>query len=162
MNIRLLLSLALCVVITGCGWHMRGSEGSTANIKALTVVSGSPYGKTERAMEKQLKSNHIESNTPDSWHLQILKETMDGNTLAFSDDNNAATQEIILEVRFSVTDGKGAVVIEPTTERVTRILESDSNRRLSSDREIDLMKQEIHDEMAANLLRRINNITQKP
>jgi len=61
MNIRLLASLALCILLGGCGFHLRGSNGSSANIEALTITSGSPYGKMTRAMEKQIKVQQIKT-----------------------------------------------------------------------------------------------------
>lgn len=158
MNIRLLTSLALCVVMTGCGWHLRGGKEATANIDALTVVAGNRYGKMVRALDRQMELQHIKDGGPSSLHLHIANENMEGNTLAFSDNNYPATQELVLEVRFSVTNAAGETVIAPNTERVVRVYESDSNRRLAVDREMDLVKQELYEEMAINLLRRIDYI----
>lgn len=161
MNIRLLASLALCILMGGCGFHLRGSNGTSANIEALTVTSGSPYGKMARSMEKQIKIQHIKTGTPDSWHLQIISEKFNSNILAYDDSIYPSTYERTLEVRFSVTNAAGEMVIVPNTERVVRVMESDSDRRLAMDRQDDLLESEMYEEMAQNLLRRIDFIASK-
>jgi LPS-assembly lipoprotein len=159
MNIRLLVSLLLCGIITGCGWHLRGAQDRPSNIDSVVLNAASPYSKTTRAMEKQIKIQHIKDSGTNTLHLQLIDEKMKSNTLAFSDSNYPATIEIQLEVRFSVTNAAGETIIAPNNERVVRVYESDSNRRLAGDRELDLIKDELYDEIAINILRRMDYIT---
>lgn len=158
MNIRLLVSLLLCGIITGCGWHLRGAQDRPSNIDSMVLNAASPYGKTTRAMEKQIKLQKIKDTGTNTLHLQLINTKMQNNTLAFSDNNYPATIEIQLEVRFSVTNAAGETVIVPNIERVVRVYQSDSNRRLAGDRELDLIRDELYDEIAINILRRIDYI----
>jgi outer membrane lipopolysaccharide assembly protein LptE/RlpB len=80
------------------------------------------------------------------------------NVLAYNDSDNAAMLQIELVVHFTVTNGKGETVIAPNNERVVRLYEPDSNRPLATDRETKLMLEEAYQEMAGNLLRRIDFI----
>lgn len=105
-----------------------------------------------------MRLQHIAASGLNAWNLVILDQQMEENVLAFSDTINAATNEIELTVQFTVTDAKGVTVIAPNTERVIRIYESNNNRRLAMDRETQLLKNEAYDEMAANLLRRVDFI----
>lgn len=162
MNIRILACLFLCLTVAGCGWHLRGSTaGGTSHITALKLVTESPYSRLSRSLDRQMKQEHIDQTAPNGWNLHILKEKTSGNTLAFSDSTYPATQEMVLEVRFSVSNPAGEEVIAPNTERVVRVLESDGDYRLAGDREQELMRDEMYDEMAANLLRRINFIAEQ-
>jgi LPS-assembly lipoprotein len=163
MKIRILASLLLCVLVTGCGFHMRGSANGVSNVKSLNVVTGSPYNRFSRILDQQMQYNHIEQNASSGWNLQIIRERLYGNTIAFSDNTYAASRELILEVRFSVSNPAGEQVIAPNTERVVRILESDNDRRLSEDREDELLRDEMYEQAAANILRRIDYLAgQKP
>ncbi len=155
MNVRILACLFLCITMVGCGWHLRGNNGAS-HITALKLVTDSPYNRLSRAVDQQIKQQHIDATSPNGWNLHILKERMSGNTLAFSDSIYPATQEMVLEVRFSVSNPAGEEVIAANTERVVRVLESDSDRRLASDREQELIRDEMYEEMAINLLRRID------
>jgi LPS-assembly lipoprotein len=158
MKIRLLASLVLCIAITGCGWQLRGSSNLATNIDALNITSGQHYGALSRSLEEQMRLQHIAASGLHAWNLVILDQEMKVNILAYSDTNNAATNEIELTVQFTVTDEKGVTVIAPNTERVVRLYESNNDRRLAMDRETQLLKNEAYEEMAANLLRRIDFI----
>lgn len=163
MKIRTLASLALCILITGCGWQLRGSKNIAANIDALTVTSERTYGALERALEEEMRIQHIADSGNNAWSLVILDQEIQQNIVAFSDTNNAATVEIELQVRFSVNNHEGKMVIAPNTERIVRLYEVNNNRRLAMDRETELLKKEIHRDMAVSLLRRIDFIAdQKP
>ncbi len=162
MKIRNLIVTFFCALtIAGCGWHMRGSENSETKIQSLNIVSGQAYGKLERSLRKEMQRQHIEEGGTEGWTIQILDQKLRQNLLSYSDSINAAMFEIELTVQFTVTNAKGETIIAPNTERVVRPYEPSNNRALATDREAALMKNEAYDEMAVNLLRRINFIAGK-
>lgn len=158
MNIQKLACLALCLIVTGCGFHLRGSGETAKNINALSITSASQYGKLVRTLQDEMRVQHIADSGQQAWHITILDEEMKENVLAYSDTNNAATLELELTVRFTVTNHTGETMIAPNTERVVRVYESNNQRRLAMERETQLLKSELYQEMAGNLLRRIDFI----
>lgn len=162
MNLRTLACIALCLAITGCGWQLRGSKNIAANIDALTITSQNNYGKMARSLTDEMRVQHIADTGEHAWNVIILDEEMKENVLAYSDTNNAAMFEIELVVRFTVLNGKGETVIAPNTERAVRVYEVNNNRRLAMDREMQLLKNEAYQEMAVNLLRRIDFVAGQP
>lgn len=157
-TIKLFISALLCVAAASCGWQLRGDKDHATNIRALSVASDTPYGKLSRALSQQMDIQHIANTGSDLWKLRIMSEELKKNIVAFSDTNNPATYELELQVRFSASNEKGETVIAPNTERVVRVYEYNNNRRLAMDRETDLLTQEIYDEMAVNLLHRVDFI----
>lgn len=162
MNIRTLLNAfsftLLCTLLAGCGWHLRGHNDNAVQIKSLQVQSSFAYGKLERALQAEMRAKHIDDNASHAWHLTILDQELRQNVLAYNDSINAAMLELELVVHFTVTNDKGETVIAPNRERVVRPFETDNNRALATDRERDLLRDEIYREMAGNLLRRIDFI----
>ncbi|HQQ64106.1 MAG TPA: hypothetical protein PLF22_11110 [Pseudomonadales bacterium] len=148
----------LCMLASGCGWQLRGDKDHATNIRALSIASEAPYGKLSRALDQQMTVQHIARTGSNTWNLRILKEDLKKNIVAFSDTNNPATYELELQVRFSASNDKGETVIAPNTERVVRLYEYNNNRRLAMDRETDLLTDEIYNEMAGNLLHRVDFI----
>lgn len=157
-SMKIIACLMLSVLATGCGWQLRGSKNTAANINALTVTSGASYGKLARALKQQMDVQHIAEGGSKTWHLQILDEKIKENVVALSDTNNPATYELELQVRFSASNENGDMVIAPNTERVVRLYEYNSNRHLAMDRETELLREEVYDEMATNLLHRVDFI----
>ncbi len=158
MKKHVLTILCFCLMTASCGWQIRGHKDSAVNIHALTVGGTSPYGRMVRSMEKQMQQQRIKSSGENAWYLMIITEDIRGTALAFGDSNNAASNEIELKVRFTVTDTKGETIIAPNTERAARIYTVNDNRRLAMDSEAELLTTELYDEMAINILRRIDFI----
>jgi LPS-assembly lipoprotein len=155
---KILACTLAAILLGGCGFQLRGSKGSVDNIEALTVTSGQQYGKLARALEAEMRAQHISDTGEHAWNLVILDQRIKQNVLAYNDSANAALIEIELVVQFTVTNEKGETVIAPNSERVVRPYEPDNNRALATDRETKLMLNETYDEMAAALLRRIDFI----
>lgn len=155
---KILISTLVLALLGGCGWQMRGNRNIAANIPALNVTSSQKYGKLARALESEMHAQHIADTGAHAWNLVILEQNVKQNVLAYNDSDNAAMLQIELVVHFTVTNGKGETVIAPNNERVVRLYEPDSNRPLATDRETKLMLEEAYQEMAGNLLRRIDFI----
>ncbi|MBK8289154.1 MAG: hypothetical protein KAY78_06025 [Pseudomonadales bacterium] len=155
---KILACTLATILLGGCGFQLRGSKNIAANIEALTVTSGQQYGKLARALEAEMRAQHISDTGEHAWNLVILDQRIKQNVLAYNDSANAALIEIELVVQFTVTNEKGETVIAPNSERVVRPYEPDNNRALATDRETKLMLNETYDEMAAALLRRIDFI----
>ena len=155
---KILACTLATILLGGCGFQLRGSKNIAANIEALTVTSGQQYGKLARALEAEMRAQHISDTGEHAWNLVILDQRIKQNVLAYNDSANAALIEIELVVQFTVTNEKGETVIAPNSERVVRPYEPDINRALATDRETKLMLNETYDEMAAALLRRIDFI----
>lgn len=158
MKTRNFIGIFFCVLLAGCGWHLRGGDSAGANIKTLNIASAQNYGKLERALRTEMRTQHIEEGGADGWTLTILSQNLRQNLLAYNDSINAAMFEVELTAQFTVTNAKGETIIAPNTERVVRPYEPNSNRALATDREANLMKTEAYNEMATNILRRINFI----
>ena len=155
---KILACTLATILLGGCGFQLRGSKNIASNIEALTVTSGQQYGKLARALEAEMRAQHISDTGEHAWNLVILDQRIKQNVLAYNDSANAALIEIELVVQFTVTNEKGETVIAPNSERVVRPYEPDNNRALATDRETKLMLNETYDEMAAALLRRIDFI----
>ena len=155
---KILACTLATILLGGCGFQLRGSKNIAANIEALTVTSGQQYGTLARALEAEMRAQHISDTGEHAWNLVILDQRIKQNVLAYNDSANAALIEIELVVQFTVTNEKGETVIAPNSERVVRPYEPDNNRALATDRETKLMLNETYDEMAAALLRRIDFI----
>lgn len=155
---KILACTLAALLLGGCGFQLRGSKNIAANIEALTITSGQSYGKLGRALEAEMRAQHIADSGQHAWNLVILDQTVKQNVLAYNNSENAALLEIEMVVQFTVTNGKGETVIAPNSQRVVRVYEPDSNRALATDRETKLLLDEAYREMAETLLRRIDFI----
>ena len=56
---KILACTLATILLGGCGFQLRGSKNIAANIEALTVTSGQQYGKLARALEAEMRAQHI-------------------------------------------------------------------------------------------------------
>lgn len=154
---RLAVVATLLAATAGCGFQLRGAN-STNSLEALTVTAADPYGEFARAFDVEMRQRNIDKGGANAWQLVILDQEMDNNVLAVNDTNNAATYEMELEVRFQALNPAGEVAIAPNTLRLVRNYEANNNRRLAMDRETQLLRNELHRDMARRLIERVNMI----
>ncbi|HSC76016.1 MAG TPA: hypothetical protein VLB90_07265, partial [Pseudomonadales bacterium] len=65
---KLLACTLVVALLGGCGFQLRGSKNMAANISALTVTSSSHYGKLARALEAEMRAQHIADSGTQAWN----------------------------------------------------------------------------------------------
>ena len=104
----------VALMLGGCGFQLRGSQNVSANIPALTISTSQQYGKLSRALEAEIRAQHIADTGSQVWNLTILDQDIKQNVLAYNDSDNAAMLEIELVVSFTVTNEKARPLLRLT------------------------------------------------
>ena len=90
---KILACTLATILLGGCGFQLRGSKNIAANIEALTVTSGQQYGKLARALEAEMRAQHISDTGEHAWNLVILDQRIKQNVLAYNDSALATDRE---------------------------------------------------------------------
>eukprot|EP01029_Cantina_marsupialis_P022461 TRINITY_DN548455_c0_g1_i1.p1 TRINITY_DN548455_c0_g1~~TRINITY_DN548455_c0_g1_i1.p1 ORF type:complete len:189 (+),score=4.52 TRINITY_DN548455_c0_g1_i1:92-658(+) len=102
---RVSLVLFLSILLTACGFHLRGEYNVPEDIKEISVTSFDPYGKITRLVKEQLRLSKIEivDPQPNIPNLHITGESISDRTLSLYQNTRAAEKEITYIVRYRVT-----------------------------------------------------------
>lgn len=157
-TIALLLGFAV-LVTAGCGYHLRGTTSVPKELKTLTLNSYDPYGPLTRSVREQLRLSDvtvIRDQDPRSKKLPSLRITGSSEgrqTVSIFRDGKTAEYQLVLEVRAEVLiPGKE---LFPITIRVFRSFFDNSLTALAKDNEGDIIRQELREQAAQQLVRKL-------
>ncbi|TKI05477.1 LPS assembly lipoprotein LptE [Martelella alba] len=160
-NKALLLGFAV-LLTAGCGFHLRGSTANTAvpqELKTLTLNSYDQYGPLTRAVREELRLNDmkiVKDSDPKSRLLPSLRITNSSEsqeTVSVFQDGKTAEYQLMLDVQASLlTPGKD---LYPINVRVFRSFFDNPLTALAKDNEGDIIRQELREQAAQQLVRRL-------
>lgn len=152
-------ALLAVTLLAGCGFKLRGDYLLPENLTTLYVTSEDIHGELTRLLKLHLVNNEVtvvklpKNNVPE---LRILKDQLNRRTLSLFENGQVAEYELTYtvnyEVRFSADD----------TQRfafdLTRNYQDNPNRALAKSRELVLLRTEMRQEAANQILRNLASI----
>lgn len=160
-HIRPALLLASCLLVTACGFQLRGSGGGTSipdSWRSMYLMTGNPNGELGREVHAQFAANGINwmDNREDAaYTIKLGPEQFGRENLSINAEARAAEFELTLSTRFEVTDANGAVVIESTQSSIVQQMENDPRNVVGKAEEMRILRGEMRTQLAQKILRHI-------
>ncbi|MFL9924428.1 LPS assembly lipoprotein LptE [Herbaspirillum lusitanum] len=151
-----LLMLAAALLLSACGFHMRGP----ANLPFKSINLGFSPGST---LGVELKRNIqasgvqvVDDAKSAEAVMQVLSDTRDRQILTLN--TNGRVREYALFQRFSfvVKDNKGVIIIPPTNVTLRRVITYDENQELAKQAEEALLYRDMQSDLVQQILRRLS------
>jgi LPS-assembly lipoprotein len=147
------------VLLSGCGFQLRGNYLLSPQLQTLYVSSVDPHGELTRIVKQHLKVNHVKvvKNTTENLpELRILADKLDRRTLSLFDNGQVAEYEIIYTVNYQLNLPKQET--QYYRFELTRDYQDDPDNALAKSRELSLMLREMRREAADKILRNMASI----
>ena len=152
------LVLIMCLLITGCGFHLRGSLDIPESLKTVYISPYEPYEPFQAELRCRLLDNNVKilnSRENNVTVLEVSRPNTNEEALAFSSSGEVQRFRLILSVSYSyLPSGDNAKRIHRTITR-TRELNRTNNMLLSNEGEIQIVKRDLLNEAVTELLRQI-------
>lgn len=154
--------LSVSTLLSGCGFHLRSGPSLPDNINTVAIDSARAHAPLARALDKHLNvyglnsvDKSTQSATANNIHIYLLPEQLERQLLSVYPSGQVAEYELIYIVRYRVQfPGKEALMAQ---FEVVRDYQDDPDQVLAKSRELELMLDEMRDEAADIIIRRLSS-----
>ena len=157
MSIRLISVLLLALSLTACGFHLRGSFVMPDSLDSVSIEGGE--ADFNEALEARLvRAGSTISSGDDATVVQINNLNYLSSVSKTDALGRATSYTYHYNLDFSVIDGEGNVLQQPTAITQKRTQEYDPNQELQAQQEAEFLKEKMQQDLISQLLRRLSRL----
>lgn len=159
---QLTSAFILVSLLSGCGFHLKQGYNIPVELQNITLVS-TKYSELTRLIKQELRYNNINlienpnANTP---VLKIASETSSSRTVSLYNDVSAAEYELGYQIKIEVRLPNQAPQF--FTVALQRDQLNNSQEALASSRESELLKKELRQAAAKQVVRTLSQVVVAP
>ncbi len=150
------LILALCLLATACGFHLRGPQPLPFDSIYLAV---SPYSDMGADLRRQIRVNGhteiVEKQTDAQVQLQVIADARDKIILSLDTDGKVREYELRQRFAFKVVDAKNREVIPATEINAKREVTFNDGQLLAKEQEESQLYRDMQIEIVRRLMSRL-------
>ncbi|WP_168204257.1 hypothetical protein [Aliikangiella coralliicola] len=119
---KILLVALMIVGISGCGFHLRGTDGASLNGTRLSVISQTPYGEFEKRLNQRLSASGakvVSSSLQSDWQIELIE--LSYSQQGVSRDETGRANEFVMMAKLdyrliNLSDSKGRELNDKVSE----------------------------------------------
>lgn len=153
--------LVICLLM-GCGFQLKGTAGSldspSLNGTELVLISSQPRGELTTALREQLRLQGavISEKTTEGLILRLGGERFQQRNLSLTAQARAAEVELTMMASVALSQGATELIVE-TDAQVVRQFLNDPLNVVGKTEELRLLREEMRQDLAAQIIRRITH-----
>lgn len=154
-----LLATCYSLLLTSCGWHLRGSIDFPPSMEKIYVEGTARYSELGSAIHNAFagtNSTLVSSPSQAQAILRILSDKADKRILATDSSGRASEYEISYLLRFKLVDIKGLDLVREQQVKATREYRFDPDNVMSTGGEVERLQKDMIRISVQQMLRRIN------
>lgn len=152
---RNLLILGLAVLLSACGFHLRGTGNYAAfSLTELDVQARNAYGETVRQLRHLLKSNHVKVHADAPYRVLLVREQETRRTASYTGGARSAEYELNTALDYEIRDNQNLLLIQDKID-VQKVYVHDENNLIGSDQEAAQLRQEMRRDLVQQLVLRL-------
>lgn len=155
---RNLLVMGLAVLLSACGFQLRGTGTNDLTIKELDLSARDAYGNTVVQLRQVLENSgvHVYNGAPYKLFLVDEKETQ--RNLSYASAGRSSEVELSTELFFQM-QGRDHLPLMSDKIQVQKIVTHDGNNLVGSDSEIIQVRKEMRRELVQRMVLRLSLFT---
>ena len=152
--------LVLLMLVSACGWHLRGSLYLPEGMQAVAIQTGNSGQELAQELRQALVSAGVEASLgeagADAWRLDILDERLERREISISREIRTAEYGVTLLVQWQLRDAAGNLVIAPETISTQSVYRQDLDNLAGKRREEARLLNDMRRYLASQILRRVS------
>ena len=155
---RNLLVMGLAVLLSACGFQLRGTGTNELAIKELDVSARDAYGDTVTQLRQVLENSGVHVYTGATYKLVLVNEKETQRNLSYASAGRASDIELATELTFEVR-GRDSLPLMGDKIVVQKIVSHDGNNLVGSDSETIQVRKEIRRDLVQRVMLRLQMLT---
>ena len=157
---KTLLCLGLSLLLSACGFHLRGSQNLPPQLKQIYIESTQPYAPFEQALRAALQSSNIQVvNAPnkEAFILKITKKSLSTTLISLSLSTQVTQYNLVYAVTYELIDPKGRIIIPTETLSSANTYAVNTNQMLGASNQQDQLTDTLRSNTIFLLLDRLSS-----
>ncbi|NWA44945.1 hypothetical protein HX871_07865 [Pseudomonas reactans] len=155
---RNLLVMGLAVLLSACGFQLRGTGTNDLAIKELDVSARNAYGETVTQLRRVLENSGVHVYTGATYKLFLADERETQRNLSYASAGRASDIELSTELSFQI-QGRDNLPLMGDKIQVQKVVSHDGNNLVGSDSEIVQVRKEMRRELVQRMILRLQLLT---
>lgn len=158
-SVRLLVIACLIILLSGCGFTLRGSQTSQLSVTQLALNLQQENSPFARALRSTLNSIDVDIGDNDAdYTLTVGQEEHSVRQISVTGRASAAQYELSSAVNVELHNRAGELLLGPEIINVQKTYFEDIANIAGSSSEMELLRAEMRQELVDQLIRRLQSV----
>ncbi|MCI8211728.1 hypothetical protein AUC61_19535 [Pseudomonas sp. S25] len=155
---RNLLVMGLAVLLSACGFQLRGTGENQLSIKELDLSARDAYGKTVVQLRQVLEGNDVKIYTGAPYKLVILDEQETQRTASSGGAGRATEYTLNTTLNYEINGSQNRQLLKRKVQ-IEKIYVHDGNNLIGSDLQAVQVRNEMRSDLIQNLMAQLQQLT---
>ncbi|MBF8732287.1 MULTISPECIES: LPS-assembly lipoprotein LptE [Pseudomonas] len=155
---RNLLVMGLAVVLSACGFQLRGTGTTELSIKEMDLRARNAYGETVTELRETLKRNGVNVHSGAPYRLVLADEQQTQRAATYSSGNRSVEYELTTVLNYSMLGLNDIPLLSDKVE-VRKIYVHDGDNITGSDQEATQARKEMRRDLLQAMIVRLQMMT---
>ena len=155
---RNLLVMGLAVLLSACGFQLRGTGTTAMQLKELDVSARNLYGEVVTQLTQVLKNSGVHVYTGAPYKLILVREDETQRTASYAGSGRSAEYELTNVVKYEIHGVKDVLLLDDSVQSQKTFVH-DGNNLIGSDQEAEQIRKEMRSDIVQKLMARLQQLT---
>ena len=155
---RNLMVIGLAVLLSACGFQLRGTGDVQFALKELDVSARNAYGETVNQVREVLQDNGVRVYPGAPYRLVLSDEQENQRSASFPSAARTAEYELTKTLTYEIRGSKDLLLMSNKLE-VQSYYTQDGNNLIGGDQEAAQLRQEMNRELIQQLVQRLQQVS---
>ncbi|AIC22627.1 MULTISPECIES: LPS assembly lipoprotein LptE [Pseudomonas] len=155
---RNLLVIGLAVLLSACGFQLRGTGTTELAIKELDLSARNAYGETVTQLRQVLQSSGVKVYAGAPYKLVLTREQESQRSLSYAGAGRSAEYEMTTVLNYEI-QGQNNLSLLSDKLQVQKVYIHDGNNLVGSDQESLEVRKEMRRDLVQNMMLRLQLLT---
>jgi LPS-assembly lipoprotein len=155
---RNLLVMGLAVLLSACGFQLRGTGTTELAIKELDLSARNAYGETVTQLRQVLQSSGVKVYAGAPYKLALTDEQESQRTLSYAGAGRSAEYELTTVLYYEIL-GHDKLSLLSDKLQVQKVFIHDGNNLTGSDQEADEARKEMRRDLVQRMVLRLQQLS---